>query len=323
MNRNFLHEPEPGAPDLPADLAPYADAIAAHLHQPTAWFVPVNALAKDPAQSKIGGWPYLPVGAPNPLLDEDGEHRYNLLVQLNLGELPEPRPHFFPAQGLLQVFTMGVEELIDEGPGAYRGVYYPAPLAGPAALVTDFLAYDLAALEGYENVPAEGLAVRFQTLTDNRVAPGNDGGGLAYLFAHLPAAEQADRLAQLEDYLAAYNETVADNGTAWPEFVAAQFPLDGDQVVFNSPVDWWGFDIPDHQVGGLLSQFWQGDPRGQLDAATQRPHHDRLLLAYDARGNCTEWAVPFLTNDAKLLFFINRDQLARGNFSDLLFEYMA
>lgn len=324
MDRIFLHAPIPGPAVLPAGLQPYAAAIAAHLRQPTAWFIPRNALATAPAQSKIGGWPYLPLAAPNPLLDH-AEHRFNLLVQVNLAEVPAPRPHFFPNQGLLQVFTRAVEDVLDEEPGAIRCVYYPTVTTEAAALVTDFSAYTLADLEGYEGVPAEGLAVAFQTLTTTAVALGNDHGGLAHLFAEVADPdEKAELLDLLAEYLTAHNDTVPDTDAAWADVVTTQYPHDeDDRPVFNSPVEWYGFGLPDHQLGGVLSQFWQGDPRLAWDEATHRPHHDQLLLAYDARGNCTEWAVPFLTHDAKLLFFINRDQLAHLDFSDLLVSYMA
>ena len=312
---------QPG-PALPPALAPHAAAIAAHLHQPTAWFVPLNELATSPAQSRIGGYPYLPAGAPNPLLDAHGQHRYNLLLQVNLAELPAPRPPLFPTQGLLQFFAADFSDIMDEEPIPMHCVYWPAP-ATDAALVTDFSSVPLHNLEGYEGVPDKGLAVAFKSLTDNRVEPGDYYGDLGHLLAGVADADERAALqAALTSYLEVYNETTADNGSEWPATVEAQYPHEGERLVFNSPNDWAAFSIPDHQLGGLLSQFWQGDPRPPGTADNSQPHYNQLLLAYDARGNCTEWAVPFLGHDAKLLLYINRDKLAQGDFSDLLYCWM-
>jgi len=316
MSQPFLHP----MPELPAALQPYAEAIAAYLQQPAAWFVPLNQLAELPGQSKIGGWPYLPIDAANPLLDEDGEHRYNLLLQVNLAEVPAPRPEFVPATGLLQVFTPGFDDLIDGAEHAFRFRYYPAVTADPAGLVSDFSAFDLGSLDSYADVPTQGLALTWQARTANGVELGHNGADLAYLFRDQPAAERADLLKQLQDYVKAYSKTVPAADAAWEPQLLAQYAPDGQPGEFSSSR---GFGIPDHQLGGVLPQFWQGDPRLEWNDTHGRPQHDRLLLAYDARGNCTTWAVPFFGEDAKLLFFINRDDLENADFSTVLFEYMA
>ncbi|MGI4870256.1 MAG: DUF1963 domain-containing protein [Janthinobacterium lividum] len=311
-------------PPLPTGLQPYAAAIDAHLHQPTAWFVPINKLASSPAQSKIGGYPYLPLNAPNPLVDTDGQHRYNLLMQLNLADLPAPRPPHFPAQGLLQFFAGDFSAVMDDEPSPMHCVYHPTIATDAAALVTDFSAYPITSLEGYEDVPAEGGAVSFKSLTYNRVEPGDFYGDLGYLFTDVADADERAQLqAALTDYFEAYNEAVPETEPEWTEEVQAQYPVgEYDQPLFQSPLSYSGFSIPDHQLGGFISQFWQGDPRPPGDEDSSQPHYNQLLLAYDARGNCTEYAVPFLGQDAKLLLYINRDELARGNFSDLLYSWM-
>ena len=313
----------PDEPTLPAELAPYAAAIEAHLHQPACWFVPLNKLATSPAQSKIGGYPYLLLGAPNPLVDEEGEHRYNLLVQVNLADLPAPRPLNFPAQGLLQFFAGDADAIMDDEPVPVHCVYYPT-LDADAALVTDFSATPISGLEGYEKVPAEGVAVVFKSLTDNRVELGDYYADLGHLFADVADDdERADLQQAFASYLEAYNEATPDNGSAWEEEIKAQYPVgDYGQPVFNAPFDYSSFTIPDHQLGGLLSQFWQGDPRPPGDEDDLQPYYNQLLLAYDPRGNCTEYGMPFLGQDCKMLLYINRDALAKADFSDLLYSWM-
>lgn len=309
---------------LPAALQPYAEAIAAYLQQPAAWFVPLNELATRPEQSRVGGWPYLPQNQTNPLLDETGAHRYNLLLQLNLAEVPAPRPRFLPAQGLLQVFTLGFEDVLDLSEKSFRLRYYPTVDSGPAALVTDSSAFDFGSLDGYANVPPEGLTLAWQSRTANRVEVGDNGADLAHLFAGIVDVEDRQVLLdQLIDYVEAYSATIPDDDSAWESQLLAQYAPAGQPGEFQSPLSYGGFSIPDHQLGGVVPQFWQGDPRLEWDDTHDRPWHDRLLLAYDARGNCTTWPVPFLGDDAKLLFFINRDALASGDFSDIVFEYMA
>ena len=327
MNRNFFNDSPADsarsaeAPALPAELLPLADAIAAHLAQPMAWLIPLNTAPAHPWSSRIGGWPYLPRGEANPLLDEHAEHRYNLLMQVNLAELPAPLPHF-PTSGLLQIFTAEFDDVLDEIASAVRCRYYPTVATDPAALETDFAAWPPTDLPGYTDVPPEGLAVAWQLRTRNHIEPGDDNGGLAPLLAATePDEDDREELGEvLDEYLEEYNATLPDTDDAWAAEISAQYARTADgEPSFTSPLDYLSFSTPDHQVGGVVPQFWQGDPRPIMG----QPIPSQLLIAYDARGNCTERAVPFLGDDAKVFFFIAPEDLAARDFSRVRYCYMA
>lgn len=93
---------------LPPELQPFHSKIAAsklsYLHIQLE-----EATSVNPYQSKLGGYPYLPIGVDYPK-GENGQ-ALDFLAQINFAELPVWKASPYPKQGILQ-FYIGTDDLM-------------------------------------------------------------------------------------------------------------------------------------------------------------------------------------------------------------------
>jgi uncharacterized protein YwqG len=157
-------------PPLPAILLPYQDRILA-TQQQTIRLHPQTTAFVHAWQSKLGGTPYLALGAPYPKNDQ-GRPLF-FLAQINCAELPKLAS--FPTHGIIQFFILDDElyGLDFEAPtkaNNFRVLYYPEVLANVAQLTTDFSFLPLFD-EGIPlNNPSASRALQF-TLEDEFLGP--------------------------------------------------------------------------------------------------------------------------------------------------------
>ena len=131
--RAVLTEPPSVLWDLPDELEPHRDAIAA-TERPIVAIASVEAGPEKPQSSQLGGLAWWPARLPYPTA-ADGHTPLHLLLQLNLAELPDIG--LLPRAGLLQFFiaadsTYGCDFGHDGPPPGFVCAYH-ADLSGRAA----------------------------------------------------------------------------------------------------------------------------------------------------------------------------------------------
>ena len=248
--------------------------------------------------SKIGGLPYFPEGAPVPC-DRDG-HALYLLAQINcedIAELPD-----FPHKGMLQFFISdddlyGSTLTVPSPQDDWRVVYYPEidPATDPALAEEVFskgLERELCPFEGEYRMnftlDEEGISVwdcRFEALFIGR-------WNEAY-----PDEEPIDSLYDLDDdvYECIWDETDRDEVEDFGDDDRKTMPLM-------------------HKMGGYPF-FTQEDPR---DGETCGDY-DTLLFQLDSQGS---GGVDVMWGDLGIgNFFISREKLKALDFSDVLYNW--
>ncbi len=124
--------------NLPEELRAFESTIRSTA-RPFIRILPQKAAGALWWQSKIGGYPYLPVGAEYPV-DMEGNHLM-FLAQINFEEAPGLPP--FPQKGILQFFIFddpfyGVNVNDSFSQDGFRVVYYENVIKDERQLTTDF-----------------------------------------------------------------------------------------------------------------------------------------------------------------------------------------
>lgn len=248
--------------------------------------------------SKIGGLPYFPEGAQAPT-DSKGHPLY-LLAQINcedIAELPD-----FPHKGMLQFFISdddlyGCPLSVPSPQDDWRVVYYPEidPTTDPARAEETFRDVSERELSPFDgeyritfSLDEEGISVwdcRFSEL-------------FAARWNELNPDETVDDLYDLDDEVYEYLWTQSDN----------------DDDVEDYEDDDSSKPYKEHKMGGYPF-FTQEDPRD----GTTRNDYDTLLFQLDSDGSN---GVDVLWGDVGIgNFFINRENLKRLDFSDVLYNW--
>jgi len=290
-------------PELPDILKPFHEKIFGFLNKPMVLAIPQDTLAVLPWQSKIGGYPYLPKGVSNPLLDKYEDtyyHKYMLLLQLNLQEishLPD-----FPTKGILQFFATGEPEDCDDGKGDTKIIYYPESLENIDALETDFSNLPpkmYTPYFGFLDTPDEGVAINFLpmafSLTDSGYQFNSD---IETLFDDV----DEELWEFVQDTFSAYLEIeLKESYRAWLKMQSFKIP---SRVI---------------QIGGNVYQFFSRDRR-EID--NDGVVYDQLLMEYVCTEEDTKYGLPLKGYDAVPQFFINSRNLKAQEFSDYLYNCM-
>jgi|CXWL01.1.fsa_nt_gi uncharacterized protein YwqG len=231
--------------------------------------------------SKVGGAPYLPVGASIPL-DPDGDPMV-LLAQVNLAEVQLEN---FPRRGMLQFFIAGKEVQ-----GAGYGVKLPD--APP-----------------YEEKLAEQFAFRvvyWETVVREedrlqRVDPRDTEGSTPHEPTNPRRMVFSVGLEEISALDVHFKDVVGVNPHEWVEREALRLGIDAfdaSEVAFNSGSG--------HKLGGY-PMFSQYDMR--------EPGSRRRLLLQLATDDTIMWGDAGIGN-----FFIDPDDLARADFSRVMYTW--
>ena len=124
--------------ELPGQLA----ALQADFEKTVATFIAIHPIEGEKAtwlQSRIGGYPFLPVGTEYPK-STNGKHLL-FLAQINCSELPEQ--DFMPKSGLLQFYifddsSYGYRAKSPAQQDFFRVIYYPEDQLDALQIQTDF-----------------------------------------------------------------------------------------------------------------------------------------------------------------------------------------